>query len=487
MARLLIGSSNINRFYKDSKDQPKYKMELVTLTRAFEVSMESVSDGDKVIISVIENFIEKAIKNVEDGARMKALALTMGTFMTTVIETSKKRPTAKFALAYPILRPANKWMTEKEDEIREEFEKVFNTDGRLNITKIDAIARASQNFERDGVHLTTEAGKGFVSNLIEMAEVAFDAEVIDVGDDDSLFVKLTSAAKDSATALGNKMLHELKKDSVEMKKWRNDLELKLNSRFRNDNVMFARLREEADSETNRRKEDRTLVMGLEEPTNLPRGGPERTDRIKSIAEDFCKKVKPDFDGKIMFAAMIGRPDKGKIRIEFRLDSTEKAREIRKIFAVNRAAKKLEPEIAELHVTTVVTLATRVRMDIMKAIASKIETDTEVAYVPNFLPRPIMHIKRKLAGEQSGSRGHVKTLTFVDSVVEYGNVVSKKDLSRAYDSAKNNFGGMMSQHFLVLEEVETVREPQPGGSGGGLRGVKRPNVSAGGGRGKGGRV
>jgi hypothetical protein len=274
MARLLIGSSNINRFYKDSKDQPKYKMELVTLTRAFEVSMEAVSDGDKVIISVTENFIEKAIKNVDDGAKMKALALTMGTFMTTVIETSKKRPTAKFALVYPILRPANKWMTKKEDEIREEFEKVFNTDGRLNITKIDAIARASQNFERDGVHLTTESGKGFVSNLIEMAEVAFDAEVIEVGEDDSLFVKLTSAAKDSATALGNKMLHKLKKDSVEMKKWRNDLELKLNSRFRNDNVMFARLREEADSETNRRKEDRTLVMGLEEPANLPRGGPE---------------------------------------------------------------------------------------------------------------------------------------------------------------------------------------------------------------------
>jgi hypothetical protein len=46
--------------------------------------------------------------------------------------------------------------------------------------------------------------------------------------------------------------------------------------------------------------------------------------------------------------------------------------------INRAAKKLEPEMAELHVTTVVTLATRVRMDIMKAIAIKIKTDTEVA-------------------------------------------------------------------------------------------------------------
>jgi hypothetical protein len=67
------------------------------------------------------------------------------------------------------------------------------------------------------------------------------------------------------------------------------------------------------------------------------------------------------------------------------------------------------------------------------------------------------------------------------------LVSKKDLSRAYDSAKNNFGGMMGKHILVLEEVEAVRVPQPGGSGGGPRGVKRHNVSAGGGRGKGGRL
>jgi hypothetical protein len=157
-------------------------------------------------------------------------------------------------------------------------------------------------------------------------------------------------------------------------------------------------------------------MGLEEPANLPKGGSDRTDRIGMIAEDFCKKVKPDFYGKVIFAALIGRPDKGKIRIQFRLESTEKAREIRKIFAVNRAAKKLEPEMAELHVTTVVTLTTRVRMDIMKAIANKIESDTEVAYVPNFLLRPIMHIKRKLVGEQSGSRGHVQTLTFVNFCV-----------------------------------------------------------------------
>ena len=484
MSRLLIGSSNIRRFYTDSLSEHKYKMEAATVQRAFEVSMASVKDGDRVIISVVENFIEKEITKVDEEHKMAALTETIDAFMSIVIDTSKRCPATKFALAVPTLRPANQWMTEMEDEIRGEFEKAYNKDGFLNITKIDAIARGSQLFEKDGVHFTKEAGRGFVSNLIEMAEVAFEAESVDVAEDDSLIGKVVTAAKQSTSNMENSMLQDLKKDSTEMKKWRKDLELKLNARFHNDNIMFARLREEADSEVNRRKEDRTLVMGLTEPTDLPKFGQERTEGVKKLAEDFCKKVKPNFDGKILFAAVMGRPENGKIRIEFRLDTFEKAREIRKMFAVNRTTNKLSQELAELHVTTVITLGTRVRMEVMKAIAIKIESATEVAYVPNFLPRPIMHIKKKTGAGETGARGHVKTLTFVDTIIEYGNTVSKRDLTRAYDAAKGNFKGLMKQHFLVLDDQEAP--PAAGTSAGSGKGQKRPNPAGGGGRGKAGR-
>jgi hypothetical protein len=153
-----------------------------------------------------------------------------------------------------------------------------------------------------------------------------------------------------------------------------------------------------------------------------------------------------------------------------------------------SAKRIAPELADLQVITVVTLATRIRLDIMKAITSRIEWATEVAYVPNFLPRPIMHIKRKSADvESAGSRAHIKTLTFVDSITENGGVVGKGDLAKAYEKAKDHFKGMMSQHFLVLEESGPGQGEGRGGPEAG-RGVKRPLRGEGhGGRGKGGRA
>ena len=135
MARMLIGSSNIRRFYKEEKSETKYKLEFVTVYRAFEVALETVKDKDRVIISVIENFIEKAVANVEEDQKQKELEVVMNKFMTKIEEISTKLPETKLVLAYPILRPANEWMTRNEDEIRQEFERAFNTKGLLNISK----------------------------------------------------------------------------------------------------------------------------------------------------------------------------------------------------------------------------------------------------------------------------------------------------------------------------------------------------------------
>lgn len=455
MARILLGSSNIKRFYKSGKSE-NYRVELATVFRAFEVVMETVKDNDRVIISVLENFIEKAVNRADDNQRLDKMGVVMEKFMVKISEVSKKFPTAKIVLAYPILRPANEWMTEMEDQIRQEFEKAYNKQCLLNITKIDAISRGGQVFEKDGVHLTAAAGKNFVQNLIEMAEVAFEAEHCEVEDDDdeSFMGRMEAAAKDSDKERSLKCLQQLRNDSIEAKNWRKGFESMLNSRFMNDNVMFARLRDEVDSEANRKKEDRTLVMGLEEPENLPRIGQERNEILKGVAMEFCKAVNPTFDGTILYAGTCGRSINRKMRLEFRLESAEQAREIRKIFAVERAARRIKPELANLQVMTMVTLATRIRMDIMKAIAKRIETNEESAYVPNFLSRPIMHIKKKTKeGETDRPGSFVKTLTFVESVCLHGRALKRGDLDTAQGKANGHFRGTMRQHFLLLEEID----------------------------------
>jgi hypothetical protein len=137
MARIIIGSSSVRRFYSHTKFnayQP-YKMELCTVNRMFEVTMESIPDEARVIVSVIENFIEKEIKDKDEAGKIKSLEEVMKNFIETVVRVAKKKKDAKFVLAYPLLRPAHKWMIDNDERITREFERAFNRQDQANISK----------------------------------------------------------------------------------------------------------------------------------------------------------------------------------------------------------------------------------------------------------------------------------------------------------------------------------------------------------------
>ena len=105
-----------------------------------------------------------------------------------------------------------------------------------------------------------------------------------------------------------------------------NIEINLNSRFRSDNLMFARLRN---------REDRTQVTGLIDPAAVPKTTLERKDFLKKAAKDFCLAVKDDFEGSIMFASTSGKPEMGNLILEFRVDTVKNAREVRKAFATKK--------------------------------------------------------------------------------------------------------------------------------------------------------
>jgi hypothetical protein len=458
MARILIGSSNIRRFYPcdQTSDYPKYKVEAATLQRAFEITIESIPDDAKVVISVLENFIEKEVNIKPAGEKETAMKKVMQSVVAAVVASARQRRGARFALAYPILRPKNEWMTENEDVIRKEFEAAVNAQCEMNVSKIDAVARGSQEFEKDGVHLTLEAGRNFVGNLIGMAEENFKAVQIDFAqeeddDDDDQISKVIKLGSASAAAKASSNLTDLKKVTKELKDWKGHLEKHLNSRFRSDNIMFARLRDEMDSETNRKREDRTQVTGLIDSAIIPKTTLERNEFLRKSATDFCKSIKEDFDGEVLFASTSGRPEKGNLILEFRINTVEKAREIRKAFAVKKSANNLQADMEKIQVMPVTTLATKVRVDVMKAIARRLESNTIAAYVPNFLPRPILHIKAKDAGGQP--RRHISSLTFADAIMEHGGLIKGGDLTSAYRRAGGNFRGQMRQHFVLLDDQE----------------------------------
>jgi len=113
---------------------------------------------------------------------------------------------------------------------------------------------------------------------------------------------------------------------------------------------------------------------------------------------------------------------------FKLDSVEKDREILKRLAVESMTNKLQQDLADMTVTMIISLATRIRFVIMKAIAKRIELKEEMSYVRNYLLRPILHINRGTT--QVRRCQHVRLLTFTDAVCQYGRAL-KPDLAKAY--------------------------------------------------------
>ena len=486
MSRLLVRSSNVRRFYSHDKfkSYKPYKMEMCTVFRMFEVLMESIPAEARIVISVVENFIEKEINQADGEEKEKCMKKVMSDFVEVVVRAAKKNGDAKLVLAYPLLRPGGKWMTENEDKIRKEFETAYNRQDQANISKADCMLRMSQVFDSDGIHLTKAAGEKFVGNLIGMAEDNFEAEVINVEDGD-IAEKIVALASGSTAKKDGVAINKIQRSIVEMRQWRDNFAVDINKRFRNDNIMFARMREEMDAEVNGKKEDRTLVAGCVDPTLMPTEGKEKNAFLKQLATDFCKKLDPLFDGEIQYAAASGRHDKGNLMLEFKLDSVEKAREIRKTFAQKRAGNTLPESFGRLQVMNVITQATKVRLEIMKAIARLIESDSEVGYVPTYLPRPILHVKGKAA---TGPRRHIKSLTFTDAIEQYGMKLDKNHLGSAYDKAAWNFQGQMRQNFIVLQDRDEAggATRHPGSTRGTWRGRGGSHPSpASGARGSGG--
>ena len=77
-----------------------------------------------MIVSVIENFIEKAVMSdrgaTEDG-KYKEMVETINLFMEKIDGSAEKNPLSKFALAYPIGRPSNKRISSSKAGLFESF------------------------------------------------------------------------------------------------------------------------------------------------------------------------------------------------------------------------------------------------------------------------------------------------------------------------------------------------------------------------------
>jgi hypothetical protein len=408
------------------------------------------SSETEVIISVLENFLVKAVGTTKGEEREKAIKAAIEVYVDEIGGVAKENLGTRYVLIDPILRPKIDWYDESLDFIKKHHKDRINLLGLGNISRSDVISRASQQFDEDGVHLTPDAGKLFVGSILEAADKIFSADYVDLAKDDK--------SKPEAPEFNLENRLKRLESEVEERRWY-------------DNLLFARTREELDTISNKAKEDRIVITGLTSATAPPRDWNPRKEWLRKLVVDTLKKVYPEFNGNLGFINQGKNNGRDIPMVEAKCESVAVAVAIRKSFAVKR---KSDPKVfGRLYIANSVSLSTRVRVDIMKAIAKKLTNKVVSAHVAAYSSRPTLHVKD--VRKELSSRAY----TFIDSVTQFGGAVVREDLDEAYRRAGTAFVGQMEQHYVFLRErISQPPKPDTSKTGSGhvpKKGAKRSRV------------
>ena len=107
--------------------------------------------------------------------------------------------------------------------------------------------------------------------------------------------------------------------------------------------------------------------------------------------DVLKKLDPEpkQGGRILFVRPGFNNGKAIPMVEVKMDSRETALHLRSRFV---QLKKDRVDLGKLHLANCVTLATRIRADILRALADKLNNGGKQYFVSSYNSRPVLHFK-----------------------------------------------------------------------------------------------
>lgn len=372
-----------------------------------------------------------------------------------------------------------------------------------------------QMLESDGTHLNPAAGDLFLSHLRQSIQSALTSstdvdvtvvdEVTNVGsdsDDEDPSVEsedrleaILKIVKSNSKKLSS--VRPLRDTLVRLDERTSAFESSVRLRCQRDNYVFARIKEESDSEVNKSRENRVVISGLARASTGLTSHQQKKDHYISVVTDLIAQACPDAKVKPLVTDVIVSLHRNQVApsVEAKFETAASALLFRK--AASTLAKAQDPGFVNLYFSNSVTQATRVRIEILKAIAKKLTTETKSAFVQSFISRPVMRYVSE--DENLEVSGTGRSYSFVDAVLRFGDLVQDADLTSAYKRAGGTFRGAMEQYFILLREAEDVSVASEvnttplgvrggrGGRGGrgstplraatrGFRGLKRPSRS-----------
>ena len=393
MARQLIGSSNVYRFYKPElfKGYAPYKMVACTNIEVLKVALDGIEDvKGGVTISVIENFVCKAAHQMEpEEEKLNAIKTVIVEYLNLIQEYALKNPRQKFALVNPMMRPKEKWYTDLHNQICKHVEDGIRTMDLQNVLKVNPSVGTTQVFEIDGVHLTPTAGKVFIDTILFNSEEFFAAQFIDLESEKENITEYQTKKAEKRDR--SQMEVDFEKSVKSLDKKIEDLNKDIFRRRFQDSLVMARMREDVDTISNINKEDKMMISGMISKTPRPVGREEAKKWLKDIVSEILNAIEPGSASEIIFVSQ-GRSNNRDIPLaEVRLSNRETAKRLRKTFAQQ---KKTGKDFGRIYISNCVTLATRVRIEILKAMAKKFSSDREDLYVMGYASRPVVHVKPK---------------------------------------------------------------------------------------------
>ncbi len=310
---------------------------------------------------------------------------------------------------------------------------------------------APSMLEQDGVHLNPSGGERFLAHL-----------------DSQLQTMLVLASSDGCSPMDQEqdpdcqaittILVEPQLDSIEsiaqavtnLSRVTSDFEFFARRRFKDDDLIFARLKEESDADLNKSREDRVVITGLPPPSLSVTSHSAKKEHYSGVVSRLVTLACAAADPlpKVLDVYINLRKDRGQPLIEARLDSVSGAQLFRREGA--KLAKAEQAEFATLFFANSVTQSTRVRIEVLKALAKKLTTPTENAYVQGFISKPMLQYRVK-EGFQSSADGIGRGYSYVDAISKFGTKLSDRDLTVAYTRAGTTFRGAMSQYFVVMSD------------------------------------
>ena len=355
----------------------------------------------------------------------------------------------------PMDRPSEPWYSGSLDEISKEFDDAIKKVNRSNVSKIGSLVRTSQVFDEDLTHLTLDAGKKFIETILYFAGEYFDATLVEFDEETDMEITTEPAVTNPITDESGPIASGSGETSnIETRVTKIEMDTK--ARNHNDSMVTARIREEIDWMMNVKKEDKLIVTGFVSQAAMPTDRVEKKNWLNAVAGEALNFLVAESADGIQFVTAGRQIANGlPTMLEVKMRTREMAINIRKEYAKK---KKDKIEMGNLFVANSVTLATRVRTDILKAIGTKCSNAEFEMFVVGFTSRPVLQVKRKDGSGQSA-------LTFADAVAKFGRLMSRGDLQQAYGRAGTSFAGQMQQNFVVLHDRDggmAVQRPESRG-------------------------